>query len=270
MTGCALGIDVGSATTKLVVIGATTTMLWHHIEATDPRIDEQSGRLVDLARTATGLGQAAPIVSTGYGRKLVAAATGRLTEITCHARGAYACFGHAGTLIDLGGQDSKVITLGPGGKVGRFQMNDKCSAGTGRFLEVVAARLGLSLGRLSEIALGAPSEAAISSTCTVFAETEIVSRIARGEPIAAIARGLYRALSRRVAALARSIGPAPPFMLSGGVALSPAMKALLAEELAVALEAPAEPQLLGAYGAALLGLEPGGRLGAEPRAPEQW
>jgi (R)-2-hydroxyacyl-CoA dehydratese activating ATPase len=251
----ALGIDVGSATTKLVVLGASNAVLWHHVEATDPRIDVQSARLVDLGRATTGLAPAAPIVSTGYGRKLVEAATERLTEITCHARGAFVSFGRGGTLIDIGGQDSKVMAVGPSGKVERFQMNDKCSAGTGRFLEVAAARLGLSLVRLSEIALSAEAEATISSTCTVFAESEIVSRIARAEPVAAIARGLYRALSRRVAALARSIAPVPPFMLSGGVALSPAFRLLLAEELGVVLEVPAGPQLLGAYGAALLGLD---------------
>jgi len=250
----ALGIDVGSATTKLVGLDAAGTVLWRHLEPTDPRIDQQATRLLALGREQTEAPGELCIVATGYGRKLVADVKRVVTEVSCHARGAHASLGHGGTLIDLGGQDSKVVLIGPQGKVERFGMNDKCAAGTGRFLEVVSARLGLGLDRLSEIGLSTRAEVAISSTCTVFAESELVSLLARGEPLEHIVRGLIRSLARRTATLARSVGVRPPLMLSGGVALCTAARVLLGEELGEPVEVPEHPQLVGALGAALFGL----------------
>ena len=252
----ALGIDVGSATTKLCAVGADGVVLWRHLEPTDPRIDQQATRLLALARALAARPDELAIVATGYGRKLVGGASRVLTEVSCHARGAYAALGHGGTLLDIGGQDSKVMVLARDGRVERFQMNDKCAAGTGRFLEVVSARLGLGLGRLSELALGSSAEVAISSTCTVFAESELVSLLARGEPLERIVRGLVRSLVRRAATLARGVGAAPPLMLSGGVALCPAARVMLGEELGALLEVPEHPQHVGALGAALFGLAP--------------
>jgi predicted CoA-substrate-specific enzyme activase len=251
----AVGIVVGSATTKLVGLDAVGTMLWHHVEATDPRIDQQAARLLGVARGHAASPDALAIVATGYGRKLVAGARRTLTEVSCHPRGAHAALGHGGTLIDIGGQDSKVIVMAADGSVEGFQMNDKCAAGTGRFLEVAAARLGLGLERLSDMALAAAGEVTISSTCTVFAESELVSLVAHGEPLDRIVRGLVRSLVRRAATLARSVGVRPPLMLSGGVALSAAVRAILAEELGSPIEVPEHPQLVGALGAALFGLE---------------
>jgi predicted CoA-substrate-specific enzyme activase len=182
-----------------------------------------------------------------------------VTEISCHARGVYRRLGSGGTLIDIGGQDSKVIVIGPAGHVIHFAMNDKCAAGTGRFLEVSAARLQIPIDELATVALAADAEVAISSTCTVFAESEVISLLARGTPVDQIVRGLIRSLVSRVVALARSVQPVAPLMLSGGVARSLAVRAFLAESLGQELILPDEPQLMGAYGAALYALEQVGK-----------
>ncbi|HUU00128.1 MAG TPA: acyl-CoA dehydratase activase [Myxococcota bacterium] len=248
----ALGIDVGSTTFKLVAVDTQGSMLWHILEPSQPRLEEQARRVLQEASAKAGRElDEGSIVATGYGRNLVPAGR-RVTEITCHARGVFAATGHGGTLVDIGGQDSKVIVIGSDGRVTNFVMNDKCAAGTGRFLEVAATRLELDLDELGRVALESEEEVSISSTCTVFAESEIVSQIARGHPIEQIVRGLVRSLTRRVAALARSAGISEPVMLSGGVARNPAVREFLAQELGRPVELPEHPQLMGAYGAALL------------------
>lgn len=250
---CAWGIDVGSSTTKLVGVTAEGTMDWHRLEESEPRAEEQIERM--LQQAATGGASPRPLVSTGYGRKLVSQADRPITEITCHARGAYRALGHGGTLVDVGGQDSKVIRMGPGGEVLDFAMNDKCAAGTGRFLENTCRRLGVDLERLGEVALSARDEATISSTCTVFAESEIVSLLARGVAVEPILKGLHRALVQRLVAMIHQVGLMPPLMLSGGVARNPAVARLLEEETRETVVIPPHPQLLGAFGAALVALE---------------
>jgi len=248
----AIGIDLGSATAKVVCVDASGALAWHALEPADPRAEEQASRLLALARERCQDG--ARVVATGYGRKIVPGADRVVTEITCHARGVFRRVGHGGTLIDIGGQDSKVILIGGDGAVINFKMNDKCAAGTGRFLEVAAARLQLPLETLGDTALAADGEVRISSTCTVFAESEMVSLLARGEPVDRIARGLTRSLVSRVAALAKSVQPRPPMLLSGGVARSAAVRVFLGEALGAEVELPDEPQLMGAYGAALVAL----------------
>ena len=161
--------------------------------------------------------------------------------------------GRAGTLIDIGGQDSKVIQVGEDGRPVDFMMNDKCAAGTGRFLEHTASRLGVPVDELGGRALAAGGEEAISSTCTVFAESEIISLIARGADPDAILKGLHRSLVGRVISMVRNVGVVAPLMLSGGVARNGAVRAMIAEAVSEDVVLPAEPQLMGAYGAALLG-----------------
>ncbi len=252
----ALGIDVGSATAKVAAVDAAGGLAWHLIEPTAPRIEEQARRLLEAARQRAGR-PALPAVATGYGRKLAPDVDRAVTEITCHARGVHRRLGHTGTLIDIGGQDSKVIAIGADGKVINFAMNDKCAAGTGRFLEVSATRLEIPIDQLGRTALEAAEEVRISSTCTVFAESEIVSLLARGQSVDSIVRGLIRSLVHRVVALAKSVRPEPPFMLSGGVARCDAVRDFLGEALGEPVELPAEPQLMGAYGAALMALAAG-------------
>jgi predicted CoA-substrate-specific enzyme activase len=250
----AIGVDAGSTTCKVVAVSADGTIATWRLERALPRIEDQTAALVeDLVRehaAATGV----PIVATGYGRKLVRRAGRNLTEITCHARGVFRASGHGGTLLDVGGQDSKVIQIGGDGRVLDFAMNDKCAAGTGRFLEHTAARLDVPLDDLGPRSCAATTEQAISSTCTVFAESEIISLIAHGAPVDGILRGLHRSLVSRLVAMVRALGVRPPLMLSGGVARNVAVRAMLEQDLGVAVEVPPQPQLMGAYGAALLGL----------------
>lgn len=268
MTGLrAWGIDVGSSTTKIVGVDAEGGLCWHLLEESEPRAEEQierllqraaeAGRSLDRPGEAIGL-SSGPLVATGYGRKLVRRADSVVTEITCHARGAYRVLGHGGTLVDVGGQDSKVIGLSPRGQVLDFAMNDKCAAGTGRFLENTSRRLGVELERLGEVALSAHGEATLSSTCTVFAESEIVSLLAHGVAAEPILKGLHRALVQRLVAMIRSVGLTPPLILSGGVARNLAIARLLEAETGETVIVPPHPQLMGAYGAALVALE---RLG---------
>ncbi len=251
----ALGIDMGSTTAKVVAVDAEGRRVWDLLDIAEPRVEPQVEEMLEKARGALGGIDGLPIVATGYGRNLVSAATRRVTEITCHARGVFRAMGHGGTLIDIGGQDSKVIVIGPSGKVINFAMNDKCAAGTGRFLENTAARLRVAIEEIGSMALAAEEEEAISSTCTVFAESEIISLVAHGSEVDAIVRGLHRSLVQRVAAMVLAASPVAPYILSGGVARNGAVQRFLGEAIGETLSVPDAPQLMGAYGAALLGLK---------------
>jgi predicted CoA-substrate-specific enzyme activase len=259
-----LGIDVGSATVKMVGVDAAGNLVWHVLEPAQARTEDQIERVVDLGRNACGMTSRAdaqpaeggvPLIATGCGRGLVRQAARQVTEITCHARGVFRELGHGGTLVDVGGQDSKVIAIGGGGEVTDFAMNDKCAAGTGRFLENAARRLEVPLEALGEVALGTREEARLSSTCTVFAESEIVSLLAHGVAVEPIVRGLHRALILRLVAMIRAVGLSSPLMLSGGVVRNPAIARLLEEETGQPVVVPQHPQLMGAYGAALIAME---------------
>lgn len=250
----ALGIDVGSTTVKLVGVDAVGNLAWHLLEPAEPRVEEQVERLLARVKQDGGSLDSMPLVATGYGRGLVHQATRKVTEITCHARGIYRELGHGGTLVDIGGQDSKVIGISASGDVVDFAMNDKCAAGTGRFLENSARRMNIALEQMGAVALSTTQEVAISSTCTVFAESEVISLIAHGVAVEAILRGLHRSLIKRVVAMVRTIGMTPPLMLSGGVAQNAAICAMLEEETSAQVVLPRHPQLMGAYGAALMAL----------------
>jgi len=243
----AIGIDTGSTTCKAVAVDAAGRIVARRIEPASPRVDEQSRRL--LAELRAEVGGEPPVAATGYGRKRVAAGRA-VTEITCHARGAFALTGRPGLLVDMGGQDTKVIRVGAGGEVLDFSMNDKCAAGTGRFLEVILGRLQIPLAEVATHAARTPRAVTVSSTCTVFAESEVISLVANGEPLDGIVKGLHAALASRVAALARAEGGDEVWM-SGGVALNAAMVAALAEALGRPVRVVPEPQLVGALGAAL-------------------
>lgn len=250
----AIGIDAGSTTCKLVAVERDGAIAGSLLEVTEPRVELQVRRMLHTLRAEHAVGSAVPTIATGYGRKLIKEATRNLTEITCHARGVFRDLGRAGTLIDIGGQDSKVIQVGEDGRPVDFMMNDKCAAGTGRFLEYTAARLGVPVQDLGGRALSTDREEPISSTCTVFAESEIISLIARGAEPDSILRGLHRSLVGRVVSMVRSVGIVAPVMLSGGVAKNEAVRTMIAEATAEDLLLPGEPQLMGAYGAALLGI----------------
>lgn len=247
-TAVAIGVDVGSTSCKVVTIDGAGKVLASRVEPTHPRIEAQAERLLQEARAASGA--QLPVGATGYGRRRVPAAR-VLTEITCHARGAFAHTGGPGLLVDMGGQDTKVIRIGPGGEVVDFEMNDKCAAGTGRFLEVILARLQVPLEGLKERVARAPRAVPVSSTCTVFAESEVISLVASDAPLDGIVKGLHVSLASRVVALARGARDAQEVLMSGGVALNGAMVAALSEALQRPVRVLPDPQLVGALGAAL-------------------
>jgi predicted CoA-substrate-specific enzyme activase len=251
----ALGIDVGSTTVKIVGLDPDGKITWSLLEEAEPWVEDQVARFLQEAQGANGILDGLPLVATGYGRRLVQQASRQVTEITCHARGVYKELGHGGTLVDIGGQDSKVIRISEEGKVVDFAMNDKCAAGTGRFLENTARRMKVPLDRIGDESLSTSEEVTISSTCTVFAESEVISLLARGVPVAPILRGLHRSLLKRIVAMIFTVGLVSPLMLSGGVVQNPAVRLMLEEETGTKALLPHHPQLTGAFGAALLALE---------------
>lgn len=257
----ALGIDAGSTTCKAVAVDADGRIVAWTLAPMSPRVEDQTGQTLVAFREQCAMADGVPVFATGYGRKLVPDADRAITEITCHSRGVYADTGTAGTLVDIGGQDSKVIRIGPTGSPVDFAMNDKCAAGTGRFLEHTAGRLGVALDDLGPTALAAPDAVRITSTCTVFAESEIISLVAHGEPVDRILLGLHAGLVSRILAMVRTVGLVPPLLLSGGVARNTAIVALLEQQSGQPVRMPSQPQLMGAYGAALLACE---RVEADP------
>jgi predicted CoA-substrate-specific enzyme activase len=245
-----IGIDVGSTTWKGVALDAAGAIVACRVEPTDPRIEEQTTRALAALRAGSGADEQVPVGATGYGRKRIVAARS-LTEITCHARGAFRRAQRSGVLIDMGGQDTKVIRMGDRGEVLEFAMNDKCAAGTGRFLEVILSRLRVPLEEVGAQAGRARTCVPVSSTCTVFAESEVISLVAQGEPVDGIVRGLHQSLATRVAALAGKMIDGAEIFMSGGVALNPAMIDALTTAFGRSVTVLPEPQLIGALGAAL-------------------
>jgi len=248
----AVGVDVGSTTFKAVVLGAGGALLGSRVEPMHPRIEPQAERVLAALRDEFAAPHNTPVGATGYGRRRVPGATRVVTEITCHARGAFHRLGRAGTLVDIGGQDTKVIRIGAAGEVMDFAMNDKCAAGTGRFLEVILGRLHVPFDEVLAFYAAAHKAVAISSTCTVFAESEVVSLVANGDPIEGIVRGLHVSLASRVGQLAGRLPEGSEVFLSGGVALNAAMVDALALALGRNVTVVDRPQLLGAVGAALM------------------
>jgi len=251
------GIDIGSLSTDVVLLDADRVLLGSAITATGASTRRAAREALEAALAAAGAAREDIVctVATGYGRETVETADLRVTEITCHARGARHLFPGALTVLDIGGQDSKVIRLGHDGKVADFAMNDKCAAGTGRFLEVMARTLEMDLERMGARSLLASRSLQVSSTCTVFAETEVISLIASGAAPDDIAWGVHLAISERIAALAERIGIAPPAVMTGGVAKNPAARKALEDRFRIRFLVPEEPQLAGALGAALIALD---------------
>jgi predicted CoA-substrate-specific enzyme activase len=239
------GLDIGSRTIALVEMDNGSVARSQVVETTfDPLA--QCHRLIEEKSFDT-------LVATGYGRHLAQAnfADKVITEIKAFALGCSSVFPECRTILDIGGQDTKAISVGPGGKVLDFQMNDRCAAGTGKFLEVMAAAMGLSLEEMGDIAMQTKSEVKISSMCTVFAESEVTGLIARGTPRPEIARGLHEAICDRASALLKRVGVEKEVVFAGGVARNPCLKALLEERLGYPLSVPENPQIVGALGAAL-------------------
>ena len=248
------GIDAGSRAIKALLFDPKHQRIiasgW-----VDQGIEQESlaRQLFDRLLVETGLASDAigGVIATGYGRNLIHFADTTITEITCHARGVSHAAPDARTIIEIGGQDSKLIRLDGSRIVRDFAMNDRCAAGTGRFLEVVATRLGVSLSALGDVVRRSRSPALISSMCVVFAETEIIGLLANRVPPSDIVAGVQRSIAARVAAMAgRNIEP--PVYFTGGVALIPGMAAALESALSVPVAVVASPLTTGALGAAIL------------------
>lgn len=250
------GVDVGSLTAEVVLI-KDGNVIHYVILPTGSNSRKAAERALDSALQAMNLKHSDLdyVIATGYGRISIDIADKRITEITCHGRGALYFNPGVRTVIDIGGQDSKVIRINGGGSVFDFAMNDKCAAGTGRFLEVMAQALEVGIEDLSELSEKATDTVTISSMCTVFAESEVVSLIAQGLPREEIARGLHQSIAERTAGLVRRVGLEELVMITGGVAKNTALVKLLNEKLGTTIIVPEEPQIAGALGAALLAQE---------------
>ena len=248
-----LGVDIGSLTTKVVLLDEEGGLTARAVHRSGYRGGETARRLVEELRREQGLApeQIIRTVATGYGR-VTFPADREVSEITCQARGMAHLFPAARTVIDIGGQDSKVMRVLPGGRVADFAMNDKCAAGTGRFLEVMAQALEVPVEELGALAEGAGGRCAISSVCTVFAESEIISHLAQGTPREDIVAGVCAAVAARVASLAARVGVEPEIAFTGGVARNRGVVRALEAELGRALLVPAEPEITAALGAALI------------------
>jgi predicted CoA-substrate-specific enzyme activase len=251
------GIDIGSLTCDAVVINDNAEILSSAIVLTGARsrnaIESAYNRAVEQA--GLSVGDISGLISTGYGREQVEGRRKSITEISCHARGAHFLFPETSLILDIGGQDSKTIRVGEAGRVMDFAMNDKCAAGTGRFFEVMARALEVDLDDLGKLASKSDKSLSISSMCTVFAESEVVSLVARGEKVEDIVAGLCRAVAERTRALAQRVGVAPEVTMTGGVAKNLGVVRALEVLLGQSFNIPDEPQIVGALGAALYARE---------------
>ena len=251
--GIVAGIDIGSVSAEAVIL-KDGVLMDYSIMPTG-HSSKKAGELVfndALEKTKLKPNDIDYIVATGYGRISVPFANEKITEITCHAKGAYFLHPNVRTIIDIGGQDSKAIRVNSTGNVLDFAMNDKCAAGTGRFIEVMARALNVKLDDLGKLSLKSKNPAKISSMCTVFAESEVVSLIAEGESQKDIVSGICDAISSRIAAMVGRVGVKPGLMISGGVAKNIGVVKALENKLGLSATIPEEPEIVVALGAAVL------------------
>ena len=248
------GVDVGSLSTDVVIIDDQGISLSEVVILTGVNGATAARRAFEqaLEQAQLKVAQIQGITATGYGRASVDFATGKTTEISCHGVGAHHLFPKTGTVIDIGGQDSKVIQIDEQGHMLDFTMNDKCAAGTGRFLEVMADRLELDLSELSDPLNIAGEAVKISSTCTVFAESEVISLLAQRTPREQIINGLQRSIVSRIWSMVTRIGISGEVTITGGVANNQGLVLVLEEQLGTHLNVAPNPQIVGALGAALI------------------
>jgi CoA-substrate-specific enzyme activase, putative len=239
------GLDVGSRTIKMVTFDTAVK---------ESVVVETGANPLRRCQELMSGQSYERLVVTGYGRHLIAPALAGevVSEIRAFAIGAKYLHPDCHTVIDIGGQDCKVILLSGEGEVQKFEMNDRCAAGTGKFLEIMANTLEVKVAELGDLALSASRRVQINSLCTVFAESEVVSLIARGEESSAIALGLHDAIATRIATMARRVGIKEKVVFAGGAALNKCLRKFVGEKLGVELTVPAEPQIVGALGAAIL------------------
>ena len=251
------GVDVGSTATKAVLVDDNRHLAGFSLVLTGANVVKAAERAFAEALRSAGFEEwdVAFVVGTGYGRYRVPFGDLQMTEIACHAKGAMHLFPRTRTILDIGGQDTKAIRVHPDGSVRDFCMNDKCAAGTGRFLEAAGQVLGLQLEELGMISLESREPLKITNVCTVFVESEIISHLARGRRIEDILCGVHNSIAGRSVALLRRVGIEEEITFTGGVSRNPGMVRALEQRLMLPINVSPQSQFIGAIGAALFALE---------------
>lgn len=247
-----MGMDIGSTASKCLILKNGTKIAGSAVipvgtGTSGPKRAQEEA----LAKAGIGMDVISRVTATGYGRNTFAGVDDTVSELSCHAIGIHAIFPEVRTLIDIGGQDAKAIRVTEAGRLDNFVMNDKCAAGTGRFLEVMARVLELDVNDLAEKGAQAKKVVNISSTCTVFAESEVISQLSNNVDIADLVAGIHRSVAVRTGSLVRRLGVVKPVAMSGGVALNQGIVKALEEELGTEIKVSPLAQLNGAYGAAV-------------------
>jgi predicted CoA-substrate-specific enzyme activase len=253
----AAGVDVGSTQTKAVLMEESAGIVARMIVDTGANVSKaaENAYLALCREAGVDARDIGYVVGTGYGRYKIAFGNAQMTEISCHARGAHHVFPNTRTVIDMGGQDSKAIRVGETGEVLDFMMNDKCAAGTGRFLSNAADVLNIGLDDIGPLSLRATRPVKITTVCTVFVESDILSYLAQGKKAEDILGGVHLAIAKRTVSLARRVEIAPAITVTGGVARNSGMVKALEEVLGVPLQVSVDSHFTGAIGAALYALE---------------
>ncbi|MBW2040153.1 MAG: 2-hydroxyglutaryl-CoA dehydratase [Deltaproteobacteria bacterium] len=255
MTEYFAGIDIGSTMTKAVILD--DGIIAFVIGPTGPEQRRLANKVMEdvLNQIALPFQSITYIVSTGYGRINVPFADKQVTEITCHAKGIGSLFPEAKTIIDIGGQDSKAISIDANGRPTDFIMNDRCAAGSGRFIEVIADTLGVRLEEVGDISLQSKNPAKISNVCTIWAQQEVAARLAEGVPIADLLAGIHHSLADRISRMVNRLRVEEEVILTGGGGKNKGLVRALSEQLGHEILVPDKPLITGALGAALLGKE---------------
>ncbi len=253
----AAGVDVGSTQTKAVIINEAGEIVSRSLTDTGSNVVIAAENAYQEALDTKNIREVEVeyVIGTGYGRYRVTFGNTQVTEISCHARGAVHMFPNTRTVLDMGGQDTKAISVGPSGEILDFCMNDKCAAGTGRFLGAASSALEISLNELGPTALKSNNPVRISTTCTVFAESEVISWLGKGKKIEDILWGVHQSIASRSAGLMRRVGIEEEVSFSGGVAKNIGMVQALEEKLECKLNVSEESHYMGALGAALFALD---------------
>jgi predicted CoA-substrate-specific enzyme activase len=252
------GIDIGSITTEALLFDKDKGIVGYNIMQTGANSRKTAEMALEKVLTYPGKNASdiSYTISTGCGRKRASFAKESVTEITCIAKGVNFLFPEARTIIDIGGQDTKVIRVDEKGRVIEFEMNDKCAAGTGRFIEVMAKALNVGLDSIGEVSLQHKKELTISSICTVFAESEVISLVSEGEELEDIIYGIHKAIADRTMGLINRLGGvSQDVIMAGGVAKNIGVVKALEKVLDTPIKIHVEPQIIGALGAAILSLE---------------
>ncbi len=253
----AAGVDVGSTMTKAVIVDEEKRIVGRSLTDTGANVIQAAETAFQMALRDGGIGEEEVeyVVGTGYGRYKVTFGNSQVTEISCHGRGAVQMFPQTRTVVDMGGQDTKAIRVAPSGEILDFCMNDKCAAGTGRFLGAAASALQIPLDELGSKSLAGERPVKISTTCTVFAESEVLSWLGKGKKIEDILLGVHQSIAVRSVGLLRRVGIEDQVTFTGGVARNTAMIAALNEKLGMQVNVSEDSHYMGALGAALFALD---------------